>query len=98
MAGVRMLRSKPYVDATRTVVTGWSYGGYMTTWMIGNYPAEWTAALAGAPVTDCEDQYNYGDGNLRQRNRFGGSPWTGALRPMSRSPPSPTPTASAPRR
>jgi dipeptidyl aminopeptidase/acylaminoacyl peptidase len=78
MAGVRMLRGKPYVDATRTVVTGWSYGGYMTSWMIGNYPTEWTAAFAGAPVTDFEDQYNYGDGNIRQRNRFGGSPWTGA--------------------
>ena len=77
MAGVTMLRKKPYVDAAKTAVTGWSYGGYMTTWMIGNYPREWTAAMAGAPVTDWEHQYNWGDGSIRQRYSFGGSPWVG---------------------
>lgn len=76
MAGVRMLRAKPFVDPSRTVVTGWSYGGFMTSWMIGNYPAEWTAAMAGAPVTDWEDQYNLADGNVNWRYLTGGSPWT----------------------
>ncbi len=75
MTGVQMLRAKPFVDRTRTVVTGWSYGGFMTSWMIGNYPTEWTAAMAGAPVTDWEDQYNYGDSNINRRYGFGGSPW-----------------------
>jgi len=73
MRGVTMLRSKPYVDRTRTVVTGWSYGGFMTSWMIGNYPNEWTAAMAGAPVTDWEDQYNLADGNVNWRYLTGGS-------------------------
>lgn len=77
MAGVAMLRKQPYVDATKTAVTGWSYGGYMTSWLIGNYPNEWTAAMAGAPVTDWEHQYNWGDGSIRQRYSFGGSPWVG---------------------
>ena len=77
MAGVAMLRKMPFVDATRTAVTGWSYGGYMTSWLIGNYPNEWTAAMAGAPVTDWEHQYNWGDGSIRQRYSFGGSPWVG---------------------
>lgn len=77
MAGVAMLRKKPYVDATKTAVTGWSYGGYMTSWLIGNYPNEWTAAMAGAPVTDWEHQYNWGDGSIRQRYSFSGSPWVG---------------------
>ncbi len=80
MRGVTMLRSKPYVDRTRTVVTGWSYGGFMTSWMIGNYPTEWTAAMAGAPVTDWEDQYNLADGNVNWRYLIGGSPWTEAGR------------------
>ncbi|MFO0094559.1 MAG: S9 family peptidase [Gemmatimonadaceae bacterium] len=80
MRGVTMLRSRPYVDRTRTVVTGWSYGGFMTSWMIGNYPAEWTAAMAGAPVTDWEDQYNLADGNVNWRYLTGGSPWTEAGR------------------
>jgi dipeptidyl aminopeptidase/acylaminoacyl peptidase len=77
MAGVAMLRSKPYVDKGRTAVTGWSYGGYMTSWLIGNFPNEWTVAMAGAPVTDWEDQYNYGDSNIGIRHTIGGSPWVG---------------------
>jgi len=77
MAGVAMLRARPYVDRTRTAVTGWSYGGYMTSWLIGNYPGEWKAAMAGAPVTDWEDMYNFADGSVTIRYAFGGSPWTG---------------------
>jgi len=77
MAGVAMLRSRPYVDKGRTAVTGWSYGGYMTSWLIGNYPNEWRAAMAGAPVTSWEDMYNFGDGSVTIRYLFGGSPWTG---------------------
>jgi len=75
MAGVAMLRQRPYVDRGRTAVTGWSYGGFMTSWLIGNYPDEWQAAMAGAPVTDWEDMYNFGDGNITIRYTFGGSPW-----------------------
>ncbi len=77
MAGVAMLRQRAYVDKTRTAVTGWSYGGYMTSWLLGNYPSEWKAAMAGAPVTNWEDMYNLGDGNIAIRYLFGGSPWTG---------------------
>jgi dipeptidyl aminopeptidase/acylaminoacyl peptidase len=76
MAGVAMLRSRPYVDASRTAVTGWSYGGFMTSWLIGKYPAEWRAAVAGAPVTNWEDMYNFADGSVTIRYAFGGSPWT----------------------
>jgi dipeptidyl aminopeptidase/acylaminoacyl peptidase len=76
MAGVAMLRGRPYVDRTRTAVTGWSYGGFMTSWLIGNYPDEWQAAMAGAPVTNLEEQYNFGDGSISWRYFIGGSPWT----------------------
>jgi dipeptidyl aminopeptidase/acylaminoacyl peptidase len=58
-------------------VTGWSYGGYMTAWLIGNFPKEWRAAMAGAPVMSWEDEYNFSDGNVSTRYNFGGSPWTG---------------------
>jgi dipeptidyl aminopeptidase/acylaminoacyl peptidase len=75
MTGVAMLRKRPYIDPKRTAVTGWSYGGYMTSWLIGNYPDEWQAAMAGAPVTSWEDQYNFGDGSVTVRYLFGGSPW-----------------------
>lgn len=76
MAGVAMLRSRPYIDKSRTAVTGWSYGGFMTSWLIGNYPNEWRAAMAGAPVTSWEDMYNFADGSVTIRYALGGSPWT----------------------
>jgi dipeptidyl aminopeptidase/acylaminoacyl peptidase len=77
MAGVAELRKRAWVDGTRTAVTGWSYGGYMTTWLAGNYPDQWTVAMAGAPVTNFEDQYNLADSNVGWRYLFGGSPWVG---------------------
>ncbi len=77
MAGVRELRKRPYVDPGRTAVTGWSYGGFMTSWLIGNYPGEWQAAVAGAPVTNWEDAYNFSDMNVLVGSSFGGLPWTG---------------------
>ncbi len=76
MAGVATLRNRPYVDASRMAVTGWSYGGFMTTWLAGNYPGEWRAAMAGAPVTDWLSEYNLSDGNVSWK-LAGGSPWTG---------------------
>jgi dipeptidyl aminopeptidase/acylaminoacyl peptidase len=77
MAGIAELRRRPYIDRERTAITGWSYGGYMTSWMIGNYPDEWRAAVAGAPVTDWKDQYDLSDGNASLRHDMGGSPWVG---------------------
>jgi len=48
----------------------------MTTWLLGNYPTRWKAAVAGAAVTDWLDQYDYGDANVRRGTAFGGSPYT----------------------
>lgn len=76
MAGIEMLKKRGFVDTSRMAVSGWSYGGYMTTWMIGHYQI-WKAAVAGAAVTDWMDTYNLADGNVSRANFFGGSPWTG---------------------
>lgn len=75
MAGIAELRKRPWVDRTRTAVSGWSYGGYMTTWLLGKYPDEWRAGMAGAPVTSLQDEYNFSDGNVGWRYLFNGSPW-----------------------
>ena len=79
MAGLAALKKRGLIDESRVAVSGWSYGGYMTTWLLGNYPG-WRVAVAGAAVTDNLDQYNLGDGNVRRRYAFGGSPWTSAER------------------
>ena len=76
MAGVEELHRRAYVSRARPAVTGWSYGGYMPTWLIGNYPDAWQCAMAGAPVTDLIEEYDLSDGNVTVRYGMGGSPWT----------------------
>jgi dipeptidyl aminopeptidase/acylaminoacyl peptidase len=76
MSGVAEVKKRGFVDESRVAVTGWSYGGYMTTWLLGHYKG-WRVAIAGAAVTDWLDQYNLGDANVRRADGFGGSPYTG---------------------
>lgn len=77
MAGVKMLEAKGIVDEKRIAVSGWSYGGYMTSWLIGNYPDVWKAAVAGAPVTDMVDIYTLSDVTQLSLSIFGPSPFVG---------------------
>lgn len=72
IAGIEVVKAKGIVDDTRLGVSGWSYGGYMTTWMLGHYDI-WKAAVTGASVTNQLDQYNLSDSAGGGGN---GSPWT----------------------
>lgn len=74
IAGIDALKNRSFIDANKIGVTGWSYGGYMTSWLIGHYQI-WKAAMAGAPVTDMYDEYNLADGNVSLRYGFKGSPY-----------------------
>ncbi len=80
MSGAEFLKKRGFVDESRIAVTGWSYGGFMTTWLLGHYTG-WKAAIAGAAVTDWVDQYNLSDLNLRIADGFlagqHGSPYLG---------------------
>jgi len=76
MAGIEALKKLDFVDEANIGVTGWSYGGYMTTWLIGHYQI-WKAAVAGAAVTNMFDQYNLADFNVTERYIFNGSPYVG---------------------
>jgi dipeptidyl aminopeptidase/acylaminoacyl peptidase len=66
------------VDQARIGVSGWSYGGYMTSWLTGHYHI-WKAAVAGAAVNDFVHEYALSDNNVTMRYAFGGSPWSGKL-------------------
>ena len=76
MSGVELLIERGIADPSRMAVSGWSYGGYMTTWLLGNYPDRWRAGVAGAPVTDHIDQYVLSDIHSSVATYFGGSPFT----------------------
>jgi dipeptidyl-peptidase-4 len=52
--GVAWLKKLPYVDSTRMVLSGWSYGGFMTAYAM-THSTSWSAGIVGAPVTDWRD-------------------------------------------
>ena len=74
MAGVKSLIDRGLADRSHMAVSGWSYGGFMTTWLLGHDPV-WQAAVAGAAVTDWVDMYDLSDGNVTTTAQVSGSPW-----------------------
>jgi dipeptidyl aminopeptidase/acylaminoacyl peptidase len=79
MAGVEAVEKMGIVDTDRIGVSGWSYGGYMTSWMIGHYHI-WKAAVSGAAVNDLVQEAAVSDGNRAAYYGMGGSPWVGDTR------------------
>jgi dipeptidyl-peptidase-4 len=59
VAAIDWLRRKPWIDADRIGVHGWSYGGYMTLRLMLLAPDRFACGVAGAPVTDWR-QYETG--------------------------------------
>ena len=74
MAGIAALEKQGFIDESRIGVSGWSYGGFMTLWLIGHHHI-WKAAVAGAAPNSRANQYNLSDYNIIERFQFGGSPW-----------------------
>lgn len=52
MQGVKLLQGLPYVNNNKIGVHGWSYGGFMTTSLMVNYPDIFKVGCAGGPVID----------------------------------------------
>jgi dipeptidyl aminopeptidase/acylaminoacyl peptidase len=50
----------PYADSDRTGIYGYSYGGYMSSWAIGQ-TTRFKAAVIGAPITDLIANYGTAD-------------------------------------
>ena len=75
MAGLAAVLKLGVADESRIGISGWSYGGYMTSWLNGRYPDRWKAALEGAALNDWLMDYQisyYQHGDLYF---FGGSPY-----------------------
>ncbi len=75
MAGLARVERRFPVDTGRIGVSGWSYGGYMTSWLIGNYPNVWKAAVSGASLDDWLDDYNIAFYYDTDVPFFHGKPW-----------------------
>jgi dipeptidyl-peptidase 4 len=52
--GITWLKQQPYIDASRIVLSGWSYGGFMTAYAL-THSTSWSAGVVGAPVVDLRD-------------------------------------------
>ena len=59
-AAVDALVDEGLVDPERCAVTGYSYGGYMTSWVVG-HTDRFKAAVIGAPVTNMESFHGTSD-------------------------------------
>ena len=74
MSGVEAVVSKGFIDESNMFIHGWSYGGYMTTWVV-TQTGLFKAACAGAPVTDMYAGYGTSDILWADEREFGAKPW-----------------------
>lgn len=74
MAAADYLERLPFVDKKRLGVTGGSYGGYMTNWMVG-HTDRFRAAVTQRSVVNLESFAGSSDIGFLDRVEFGGHPW-----------------------
>ena len=74
MAAVDEVAARPYVDDSRLGVHGYSYGGFMTSWIVGHND-RFKAAVVGAPCIDLHSMYGTSDIGIS----FGESQWGGTF-------------------
>ena len=86
MAAVDAVASRPYVDDTRLGVHGYSYGGYMSSWIIG-HTSRFKAAVVGAPCIDLPSMYGTSDiGVSFGEVQWRGTRWEALAQAVERSP------------
>ena len=76
LAGVEGLVAEHYADPDRLGVTGGSYGGYLTNWIVG-HDDRFRAAFTARSVVDMTSQFYSGDlgGSDFGLEEFGSTPW-----------------------
>ena len=86
MAVVYDVVQRPYVDAERLGVHGYSYGGYMTSWAVG-HTDRFKAAVVGAPCINLHSMYGTSDiGTSFGEAQWGGSSADAVDKMLERSP------------
>jgi len=75
MAGIDYMISLGFVDENRLGVTGLSFGGWMTTWIIGNTD-QFKAAIPVAPFVNMFSFYGTTDEQFFPEWDFGGNPYS----------------------
>lgn len=76
LAGVAAAEKTVAIDPKRICVSGWSYGGMMTSWLI-TQDHRWACAVSGAAVNDLVYDYSLADDISADRLSMPGSPFVG---------------------
>lgn len=63
------------IDPRRVGHIGHSYGGFMTNWLITQYPDRFAAAASGAGITNWVSDYGTADIYRTKETEFFGTPW-----------------------
>jgi dipeptidyl aminopeptidase/acylaminoacyl peptidase len=84
LSGLAAVESLPQIDGSRVAVSGWSYGGLLTSWLTVR-DHRWCAAVSGAAVNDESEEYALSVSNVQNRYYFGTSPFTAAGRALYRA-------------
>ena len=86
MAWADHVSDLPYIDPSRMGVTGGSYGGYMTNWIIG-HTDRFAAAVTQRSVSNLISMYGSSDFNWAFEEEFGGvPPWEDVENYLRQSP------------
>jgi dipeptidyl aminopeptidase/acylaminoacyl peptidase len=75
IAGIDYVLKKYPIDPKRVGHTGHSYGGFMTNWLITQYPDRFAAAITGAGISNWMSDYGTADIYRTKETEFFGTPW-----------------------
>lgn len=75
MAGVDHALARYPIDRARVATVGHSYGGFMTNWLITQYPDRFAAAIPGAGIVNWVSDYGTADIARTKETEFFGTPW-----------------------
>ena len=85
MRGVDAIIAHGFVDTARMAVTGGSYGGYMTAWIVG-HTERFAAAVSQRGVYNLLSFYGTSDVPLLITNEFDAEPWQDPIKYWQHSP------------
>jgi dipeptidyl aminopeptidase/acylaminoacyl peptidase len=74
MAGIAALEKRGGIDPARVGVSGWSFGGFVTAWLVSRHPG-FAAAVSGAAALDFFDMWSLSDLGPQTRHALTASPW-----------------------
>jgi dipeptidyl aminopeptidase/acylaminoacyl peptidase len=75
MAGIDHVIDRYPIDRNRVATIGHSYGGFMSNWLIVQYPDRFAAAAVGAGIVNWVSDYGTADIARTKETEFFGTPW-----------------------